>query len=164
MAVILNALRALGSGRRRRPTPTAAVVGAQVRQQHRELEPHIRHLRGLADSLDRLPPAAALAALQATSRFFVDELLPHERGEDSTFYTEVARVLGGDDPTGAMSRAHVEIAHLVGTFQRLLEDLPAAGPGPADLPELRRLLYGLYALLRLHLAQEEESYLPLLED
>ena len=41
------------------------------------------------------------------------------------------------------------------------------GPAPVrsrrDLPELRRLLYGLHALLKLHMAQEEESYLPLLE-
>ncbi len=62
-----------------------------------------------------------------------------------------------------MSRAHLEIAHLVGSFQRLVADLPADGPGPDDLPELRRLLYGLDALLQLHVAQEEESYLPLLE-
>jgi heavy metal translocating P-type ATPase len=164
IAVIANALRALGAGRRRRPAASAAGVSAEVRQQHRQLEPHIRGLRGLADSLDRLEPTVALAALRDTSRFLVDELLPHERGEDTTLYTEVARVLGGEDPTGAMSRAHLEIAHLVGTFERLLDDLPADGPAPADLPELRRLLYGLYALLRLHVAQEEESYLPLLEE
>lgn len=29
---------------------------------------------------------------------------------------------------------------------------------------LRRTLYGLHAILRLHCAQEEEQYLPLLEE
>jgi hypothetical protein len=32
------------------------------------------------------------------------------------------------------------------------------GPGPEDLIDLRRVLYGLHAILRLHFAQEEEAY------
>jgi hypothetical protein len=63
-----------------------------------------------------------------------------------------------------MSRAHQEIAHQTRVLGRLLEDLPAAGPGPEDRMELRRLLYGLNAILRLHIAQEEESYLALLAE
>jgi hypothetical protein len=43
----------------------------------------------------------------------------------------------------------------------LLADLPTDGaqPGaqPEDVVELRRLLYGLYGVLRLHNAQEEEG-------
>ncbi len=40
----------------------------------------------------------------------------------------------------------------------LLEALPAEGPGSEDLVDLRRVLYGLHAILRLHFAQEEEAY------
>ena len=165
VAVIVNALRALGGGRwfRRGANREATRVGAQVRAEHRQLLPRIRALRALADGIDRLSPARAREELLLAQAFLVDELLPHERHEDAALYPQVARMLGGHDPTAAMSRAHLEIAHLVGSFQRLLADLPAAGPGPDDLPELRRLLYGLYALLQLHVAQEEESYLPLLE-
>jgi hypothetical protein len=57
-----------------------------------------------------------------------------------------------------MSRAHVEISHLTRVFQRLVDDLPADGPGADDLLDLRRVLYGLHAILRLHFAQEEEAY------
>ena len=165
VAVILNALRALGGGgwRRRRPDADAERAGAQAKEEHRELLPRIRALRGLADRLDSLPPEQAAAELRATRTFLVAELLPHERREDASLYPAVARLLGGEDPTAAMSRAHLEIAHLAGGFARLVDELPAEGPGPDDLPELRRLLYGLHALLRLHMAQEEESYLPLLE-
>jgi soluble P-type ATPase len=166
VAVILNALRALGRGGRRpaRVGAEAVQVGVRVREEHRQLDPHIRGLRQLADRLDRLPAAAARQELEEAARFLIEELLPHERGEDEAMYPAVARLLGGTDPTGAMSRAHLEIAHLVGSFQRLVADLAPEGPGPDDLPELRRLLYGLYALLRLHVAQEEESFLPLLGD
>jgi len=45
----------------------------------------------------------------------------------------------------------------------LLEELPPEGPTSEDLSDFRRILYGLDAILRLHFAQEEESYLPLLD-
>ena len=34
-------------------------------------------------------------------------------------------------------------------------------PDVEDIDEIRRLLYGLHAILRLHTLQEEESYLSL---
>jgi hypothetical protein len=60
-----------------------------------------------------------------------------------------------------MSRAHVEIAHQVRRLGRLLDAIGPEGPDEADVIELRRLLYGLHAVLRLHTAQEEEDYLSL---
>jgi hypothetical protein len=45
----------------------------------------------------------------------------------------------------------------------LIADLEPEGPPPEDLPELRRVLYGLHAILTLHFAQEEEAYLSLVE-
>ena len=44
---------------------------------------------------------------------------------------------------------------MVALLDRLVANLPADGPGPGDRLELRRLLYGLHAILRLHFAQEE---------
>ena len=60
-----------------------------------------------------------------------------------------------------MSRSHVEIAHHVHRLGRLLDELPEDGPDHDDLVEVRRILYGLHAILRLHFAQEEQSYLSL---
>jgi len=70
----------------------------------------------------------------------------------------VAQLVGGEDPMGSMERAHMEIDHLARVFAHTLEDLPDEGPGPEDLVDLRRVLYGLHAVLRLHFAQEEEAY------
>jgi hypothetical protein len=41
---------------------------------------------------------------------------------------------------------------------RTLESLDQAGLDGADRVELRRLLYGLHAIMRLHNAREEEAY------
>jgi hypothetical protein len=60
-----------------------------------------------------------------------------------------------------MSRGHVEIAHQIRRLGQILDDIGAEGPDDDDIVELRRLLYGLHAILRLHTVQEEESYLSL---
>jgi hypothetical protein len=75
----------------------------------------------------------------------------------------LARVLGGTDRTATMSRGHVEIAHLTRRLGRLLDDITDQ-PDRDELTELRRLLYGLHAVLELHFAQEDENCLSMVED
>jgi soluble P-type ATPase/iron-sulfur cluster repair protein YtfE (RIC family) len=169
VAVIVNALRALGTGRRRqgRQEATADAIGSRYHTEHGLLLPDVDRLRAVADHLDELPPPAAKRELVELRRFLVERLVPHEQTEDATVYPLVARAIGGEDPTAAMSRAHLEITHLVRLFGRLVDELPPGELEPLtadDLRDLRRILYGLHAILRLHFAQEEEQYLPLLED
>jgi hypothetical protein len=89
--------------------------------------------------------------------------LLREAEEEREFYPLIANALGGDDPTGTMVLAHVEISHLARVLGQLVDDLPPEGPAEDDFPELRRVLYGLDAILRLHFAHEEEAYLSLFE-
>lgn len=161
--VILNALRALRQKSSARMVDTAtAALGQKFQQEHRVLLPQVKRIRSFADRMDSLPPTQAAAELRDIHTFLAEKLLPHEQDEDATVYPAVAQLIGGDDPTAPMSRAHLEIAHLVEVLDRLLKDLPETGPTAEDFPELRRVLYGLDAVLRLHFAQEEESYLALI--
>lgn len=73
----------------------------------------------------------------------------------------VARALG-TPATSALTRTHAEIEHQVGQLGRLLEDIRDELVQPEDVVELRRLLYGLYGVLRLHNAQEDEIAFSLL--
>ncbi|HET6815522.1 MAG TPA: heavy metal translocating P-type ATPase [Actinomycetota bacterium] len=165
VAVIVNALRALGAGRvrRRRPPGASVALGQRFRAEHRELLALVDRVRAVADGLERLPPPQALAEATAVHRLLAERLLPHEEAEDALLYPVVAELLGGEDPTAPMSRAHAEIAHLTRLLGRVLADLGPAGPEPEDRTDLRRILYGLHAILRLHFAQEEEAYLSLLD-
>jgi iron-sulfur cluster repair protein YtfE (RIC family) len=164
VAVILNALRALRGGEEGGAAAAGmAEIGRKFRDEHRRLLPEVRRLRHVADRLDLVPPGEARAELTAMRRFLTQELLPHEKAEDAAVYPAVARLIGGSDPTATMSRAHLEIAHLAVLFNRLVDELPEEGPGPEDVRELRRILYGLHAILRLHFAQEDESYLALID-
>ena len=158
--VILNALRALAGGTAKAVRiPGWSDVGGRLRHEHRGLGPSIGGIRPLADRLGSMSAAQAMAGLGAMRAFLVDELVPHERQEDREVFPLLASALGNEDVTAGLHRTHTEIFHLVRYIDRLVRELPEAGPAPEDLTDLRRLLYGLDAILRLHMAQEEELYL-----
>ncbi len=64
-----------------------------------------------------------------------------------------------------MSRDHVEVGRLVAELRESAAALRAApaSPSPELRRDLQRTLYGLYAVVGLHFAKEEEVYLPLLD-
>ncbi len=165
VVAILNALRAL-TGAERRPVkvPGWAERRAALLADHAAMAPDVAEIRRVADALDRLPPAEAQVRLEAVRRFLTEELVPHEVEEDRTVYPQLAAALGSDDVTAALHRTHTEIFHLTRTLDQLVGDLGPTGPEPADWLDLRRLLYGLDAILRLHWAQEEELYASLADE
>jgi heavy metal translocating P-type ATPase len=165
VAVILNALRALRGDRRSRLTAgPGSHVGDQFRAEHREFAPELARVRSVADRLDTLSPPEVRAELESIRWFLLERLPKHEREEESVVYPVIAKLMGGEDPMGSMERAHMEIEHLGRVFGHLLADLPDEGPTPEDLVDLRRVLYGLHAILRLHFLQEEEAYSWLASD
>jgi hypothetical protein len=86
------------------------------------------------------------------------ELLPHECEEQRGAYPVLCEMLKDQDPTGPLIQTHHEIHRLSRLYGRLAAQLPAEGPRPGDLRDLRRVLYGLHAILQLHFAQEDDLY------
>ncbi len=159
VAVILNALRALSGGRAaRQRAGLGSNVGDRFRDEHREFVPWLARIRTVADRLESYAPVEAGEELQQIRWFLTERLPQHEEEEEAAVYPVVSRLMGGEDPMGTMSRAHLEIDHLSRVFVHLVDDVPAEGPAVEDLVDLRRVLYGLHAILRLHFAQEEEAY------
>jgi len=72
-------------------------------------------------------------------------------------------VMGAPQATATMSRDHVEVGRLTEELESLRWQLRAGGLTPSVARDLRRVLYGLYSLVRTHFAKEEEIYLPLLD-
>jgi heavy metal translocating P-type ATPase len=165
VAVILNALRALlDTTSASRLNDEEAALARRFSAEHTTLRPDLARIRQAADQLDVARPRESIARVRDVHRFLVEELGPHEQAEDRDLYPVLARVLGGNDPTATMSRAHVEISHLIRRLGRVLDDIGPEDPDSDDIRELRRLLYGLHAILQLHFAQEDEGYLSLADD
>lgn len=161
---ILNALRALTPAMERTQlVPTDAAIVRRVREEHATMRSVLDAIDGAARACDGHPTIALSRARQAYE-VLIGSVLPHEEAEEAELYPILARLLGGTDRMSTMSRGHLEIAHRIRQLGRFLADVEAEEADPADLVELGRLLYGLHAILELHLIQEEESYLSRIDD
>ena len=159
VAVIVNALRALRPARAERPTAGPGIdVAERFRLEHREFVPWLQRMRHVADRLESLEAGELRAQLVDLRRFLLEDLPRHEQEEEAAVYPVIVASARKEDPLGGMERAHLEIEHLARIFGHLVDDLPPEGPTTADLIDLRRVLYGLHAILRLHFAQEDELY------
>jgi iron-sulfur cluster repair protein YtfE (RIC family) len=134
-----------------------------LRDEHEELRPHIERLRQAAEAVGTVPPAGLRTLVDEVDGFLVHHLIPHAQAEDAALYPVVARLMGAPEATATMRRDHVEVGRLVEELGALRDQLTDLTHDPATGEALRRVLYGLYAVVRLHFAKEEEVYLPLLE-
>ena len=159
---IAIALRALTPGRQAATKVSSedAELIAAMESEHMEVHEIVDQVRTVADELDA--PPVDLGPAQRLLVRLESELLPHELAEERELYPVVAKILGGADPMGALSRTHAEIEHQIHRLRRLIDDIGDASPEPDDVIELRGLLYGLYAVLRLHNSQEEEGAFSLI--
>ena len=144
-------------------SPAEVATTRALYNQHRAVLPIVEQVRAVADDLVEESGRQAIEPVSKLLDQLENQLLPHERAEDAELLPIVARTMGGADPTGALSRTHGEIEHYVSRLRRVLADL-ASTAEVADIVELRRLLYGLHAILRLHNAQEEEGVFSLLPE
>ncbi|WP_439596147.1 heavy metal translocating P-type ATPase [Falsiroseomonas sp.] len=147
VAAILYALTALRAGR-----GEAAPEALPTEAGFAERQAEHAGLRELADALGTAATATSLPTLAALEARLRQDLLPHQRAEERSLYPAAALRLGGQDPMAPLIRMHAEIETLAERLAALL-GLP---PGTATEGELRRTLFALEALLRLHLTVEEE--------
>ena len=156
-----NALRVLREGDAPpRLVGADADLARRFDAEHVELHPSVDRLGAIADELTGVEASRAAELMAEAQRLLNDEILPHELAEDAELYPRLDDALGGSDPTGTMSRTHVEIGRLAARLDDTvgrIEGLPTV----EDVGEARGLIYGLAAVLQLHFAQEEENYLSL---
>lgn len=133
-----------------------------LRDEHKDLFPHVDRIRQVAELIGDAPLDELRRGVEEVYDFLANHLKPHAEAEDAALYPVVQQVLGSPDATKTMSRDHVEVG-------RYIEELAALKDGlkdpltPAKAASLRRVLFGVYALVKLHFAKEEEVYLPLLD-
>jgi iron-sulfur cluster repair protein YtfE (RIC family) len=97
-------------------------------------------------------------------QFVLRELDTHARSEDEVLYEAVENCQGVPGAVDTMRRDHVEINRLAAELSDLHGSL-VIGHELSDetTRALRRVLYGLHAIVRLHFEKEEEILTPYLE-
>jgi iron-sulfur cluster repair protein YtfE (RIC family) len=130
-----------------------------LRDEHKELIPHIENILRVADSLSDMPPEQIQDEVEEVYEFLAYHLLPHAQAEEAVLYPVVQQALGSPDATRTMSHDHAEIGRYIDELASLRREL-----SPRQFKPLLRVLYGVYALVKVHFAKEEEVYLPILEN
>lgn len=135
-----------------------------LRDEHAALLPRVDALGKTADLVGTIAVSTLRERLDEDYAFLASVLLPHARAEDDVLYPAVADLMGSPLATTTMSVDHTEIAELVGELGGLRQTLTTDEVSTQTARELRRILYGLHTVIRIHFRKEEEVYLPLLED
>lgn len=135
-----------------------------LRDEHAELRPHIAALAAAGDAVGRTDLVDLRAQVDDSYRFLAEELIPHAKAEEAVLYPAVQRAVGAPEMTSTMERDHVEVSTLTAELATLRQRLSDTAELDDDLASgLRRVLYGLHHLVKVHFAKEEEVYLPILE-
>jgi iron-sulfur cluster repair protein YtfE (RIC family) len=134
-----------------------------LRDEHKELLPQVEGLRLAGDAINESLTSSAHAKIEESYHFLVHQLLPHALAEEKILYPMVQKAMGAELATATMSRDHQEVKRLVDDLDSLRVHRSQLTITTIQAQAMRRVLYGLYAVLKNHFAKEEEIYLPLLD-
>jgi iron-sulfur cluster repair protein YtfE (RIC family) len=140
-----------------------AILPQRVRDEHGELRARIEVLRTVADAIGSATTESIREGVGQAYTFLIHQLIPHAQAEEQVLYPTVGRLLRVVESTETMTRDHLEVVRLTEELEALRLQLFYTPVSEADEQALRRVLYGLYAIIKLHLAKEEEIYLPIVE-
>ncbi len=131
-------------------------------EHHELIEPHVDLLPELAEMIGRVPPEVFSARFQEECSFIVGRLVPHMEAIETSLYGRLEEVMDRRHSMAPMRQEHERLRAL---FESLCEYSALVADErltEGDQVGLRRVLYRLYAMLKVHLA-EEESYLGVLD-
>lgn len=141
-------------------TPSLPIV---AHQHHDTIQLHVDRLPELAAMLGRVDPAEFAASFERECRFVTGQLVPHMEAIETALYAELERVMDHRHSMTPMRDEHRLLRDLIASLCRYRAEL-LSGTDLAEADEigLRRVLYRLFTILKVHLA-EEELYLGVLD-
>jgi len=134
-----------------------------LHDEHKELFPYVERIREVAERVCDGPISEIRSGVEESYDFLAHHLIAHAQAEDEALYPVVQKVLGSPLATRTMSRDHVEVGRYIEELATLKKGLDVKVLTAPQAQALQRVLYGLYALLKVHFAKEEEVYLPILD-
>jgi hypothetical protein len=131
-------------------------------EHHERLTRHLDAMPALGDLVGVAPVAELRPRVDEVAAFLNDLLLPHMEAAERSLYGELERLLQNRHSMTPMRREHEEIRQLVAELTRLQRSLSAGSLHTGEAVAMRRVIFRLYAMLKVHLA-EEQLYLGIIE-
>lgn len=130
------------------------VSNEQFANRHREIRAWTDELRSAARLMPKLDAASRAAVLADLVAFLQEEVEPHTHVDEQVLYPSAAQRIGSPLATAAMAYDHLAIRAWIAKLAEADEE---------GVETIQELLYGLDALIRVHLWKEDELYLAPLE-
>jgi hypothetical protein len=121
----------------------------QFRRAHTELEQHAE-LSAAAESFPRLSLEAREDVRRTVMTFLRDEVEPHTKLDEELLYPAVAHRLGDPLIAASMNYDHLAIREWI----KRIDEVDVS-----DTAQCQKLLYGLDALISVHVWKENELFL-----
>jgi len=131
-------------------------------EHHELIEPHVDRLPELAEMIGRVTPDVFSAAFQEECSFIVGRLVPHMEAIETSLYGRLEQVMDKRHSMAPMREEHERLRALIASLCEYSELVAEERLTDGGQVGLRRVLYRLYAMLKVHLA-EEELYLGVLD-
>ena len=131
-----------------------AVHTRGFREAHAGLSRELERLRVLAERYPELTEEQRRSEHEQIVAFLHDKVEPHTKLDERLLYPEVAERLGDALVATSMNYDHLAIRHWIAEL---------ATADPHDAAHLQQLLYGLEAIIRVHIWKEEELFVKPLE-
>lgn len=129
---------------------------------HERILAMVERFPGLGDALLGEHADDARDELRAVRDFLVGTLLPHVEATETALYPSLERMLQNRHSMVPMRREHEEVRRLVRDFDAVVRQLGDRHLMIGHAMAARRLLFQLYALIKVHLT-EEEAYVRIIE-
>jgi iron-sulfur cluster repair protein YtfE (RIC family) len=139
-----------------------ATLRATSEDHHARLIPHVDRLLDLAEMVGTVDCTSIHAVFEDEYAFIVGQLVPHMEAIEGALYGRLEELMDGRHSMAPMRQEHVAMGRLVEELGRYREHAEGCRWSAIEGLALRRALYRLHAILKVHLA-EEELYLGVLD-
>lgn len=143
-------------------TDSTASLPQTAHEHHAAIQPHVDRLPELAAIIDTAGSAEFAAAFEHECAFVTGQLVPHMEAIETTLYGQMERLMERRHSMAPMREEHAVLRRLISSLCGYRAMSLAGALSPEEAIGLRRVLYRLYAILKVHLA-EEELYLRVLD-
>ncbi len=127
-------------------------------EHHERLMRHVDQLPALGDLIGSAPVAVLRTQVDEALTFLSGTLIPHMEAAERTLYPELERMLQNRHSMAPMRREHEELRQLADQLLHIRHDMGSERLSTGETIALRRVTFRLYALLKVHLAEEELYY------
>jgi Hemerythrin HHE cation binding domain len=124
-------------------------------EHHERLMSHVDHLPAIGDMLLTAPVEEVRPRLDEVNELLNGLLLPHLAAAEANLYPELERLLQNRHSLAPLRQEHEAIRRRAAEVTSLIAAMEGRRPSVGQAVALRRVIYRIYALLKIHLVEEE---------